>query len=336
MVRGGVVLPRPRFMLRRLGRSALPLLPSFLLCAILFPILRFSSGLVSVDPQRVTVWLTHAKLASELPDPGRSRQLGDPDLEPLPFVLDHTKLFAQFGGPGVKPRGDRVQVDAPQHQQHGHHYEHRKPAPAACSLPAQRTFRRPLRGATGCRPRRFRRKRGPVPVLRRGHQPPSSDGSAVLIATRSRAEALRGFSPTSRSEGLIITPRRKMGRAPQTQTGSSGGQTHRPCRSEMKRLTSRSSPEWNVTTTSLPPEVRSCSVASSALERLPNSSFTLTRTAWKTLLAGLPPLSFHPTAALTAWYRSVVTRSGLLLMISRATRLASPRGTSPYCESTLA
>ena len=86
-------MPRPRFVLRRLGRSALPLLPSFLLCAILFPILRFTSGFVSVDPQRVAFRLTHAELASELPDPGRSRQLRDLDLEPLPFVLDPTELL---------------------------------------------------------------------------------------------------------------------------------------------------------------------------------------------------------------------------------------------------
>src|SRR5919107_4555835 len=69
LVRGGVVLPRPRLELRRRGRSALPPLPSFLLCAILVPILRFASRFVSVDPQGVAFRLTHAELASELPDP---------------------------------------------------------------------------------------------------------------------------------------------------------------------------------------------------------------------------------------------------------------------------
>src|SRR5215210_1647259 len=331
-VRGGVALPRPRFALRRLDRSTLPRLPPFLSCPIVRPILRFAS----VDFQGAATGLLHAELPGTLPNIRGARQFRDPDLEPLPFFSGPVELHSYFGRPRVESRGDRVQIDAPQHQEHGYNHEHRKLAAPTGGLPAQRAVRRAIRGALLEGPRWFRRERGPVPALRRGHQLPFPGGSAVLSAARSLAEALRGFSSTSRPEGLRTSPRLKMGRAPQTHTGSSGGQTHRPSRWEMKRLTRRSSPEWNVTATSRPPDVRSRSAASSALARLPNSSFTLTRTAWKTLLAGLPPLSFQPTAARTASYRSVVIRSGLLLMISRATRLASPRGTSPYSESTLA
>src|SRR5215211_1797584 len=326
LVRGGVALPR--LVPRRPCRSTLPRVPLFLFCPIVCPILRF----VCVDPQCPAVGLAHAELFGTLPYPRRAGQLRDPDLEPLPFVRDPTELHAEFGGPGIEPRGDRVQIDAPQHQEHGHHDEHGEPATPPGGLAPQRAVRRHARD----RPRGLCGERGPLPALRGGHQPTSLGGSAVLVAVRSRAEALRGFSPTSRSEGLDTAPRRNTGRAPQTHTGNSGGQTQRPSLVEMKRLTKRSSPEWNVTTASLPPATRSRSVASRALCRPPSSSLTATRTAWKTRLAGLPPLSFQPTAARTASYSSVVTASGFLLTTSRTTLRASPRGTSPYSERTRA
>src|SRR5215217_769365 len=232
-VRGGVFVPRRILVLRGPGRSTLPWTSPSLRCPIVCPILRF----VSVDLQGSALWLVHTKLLRrEGPYPLRGRQFGDP---------------------GVERCGDRVQIDATQHQQYGHHDQHRKPAPPARSLPLRREILRWVLGALLKGPRRFRRERSLVPALRRGHQLTSAGGSAVLIAARSLADALRGFSSTSRTEGVRTAPRRKMGFAPQTHTGSSGGQTHRPSRPEMNRFTRRSSPEWNVMTTSLPPGVRS-------------------------------------------------------------------------------
>src|SRR5215218_3096917 len=328
LVRGGGFLPRRILALRGPGRSTLPRSSPFLWCPIVLPILRSCS----IDFQGSALRLVHTKLLRrEGPDPLRARQFGDFDLESLPYFSGPIKPHAEFGGSGVEPRGERVQIDAPQHQQHGHHDQHRKPATPTRGLPPQGA----VLGALLCGPRRFCGERSLVPALGGGHQLASTGGSAVLVAARSLAEALRGFSSISRREGVRTSPLRNTGFAPQTHTGSSGGQTHRPSRPEMNRFTRRSSPEWNVMTTSLPPGVSSRSEASRARLRLPNSSFTLTRTAWKILFAGLPPLSFQPTAARTASYRSVVTASGRLRTISRATRLASPRGTSPYSESTL-
>src|SRR5215212_2542997 len=289
LVRGGLFVPRRTF-----GRSTLPRSSPFLWCPIVCPILRC----VSINLQGRALWLVHAKLLRrEGPDPLRTRKFRDPDLEPFPFFSGPVKPYAEIGGPGVEPRGDRVQIDAPQHQEHRHHNQHRKPAAPARGLLPEGVILHAVRGALFYGPRWFCRERSLVPALRRGHQLSSAGDSAVLIAARSLAEALRGFSSTSRAEGVRTAPRRKTGLAPQTHTGSSGGQTHRPSRPEMNRFTRRSSPEWNVMTTSRPPGARSRSAASRARPRLPNSSFILIRTAWKILFAGLPPFSFQPTAA---------------------------------------
>src|SRR5215203_6602645 len=295
LVRGGVFLPRRILALRGPGRSTLPRSSPFLWCPIVFPILRS----YAIDFQGSALRLVHTKLfRREGPDPLRARQFGDFDLESLPYFSGPIKPEVEFGGPGVEPSSERVQIDAPQHQQHGHYDQHRKPATPARGLPPQGAML--VVGVLLRGPRRFCRERSLVPALGGGHQLASTGGSAVLIAARSLAEALRGFSSISRREGVRTSPLRNTGFAPQTHTGSSGGQTHRPSRPEMNRFTRRSSPEWNVMTTSLPPGVSSRSEASRARLRLPNSSFTLTRTAWKILFAGLPPLSFQPTAARTA------------------------------------
>src|SRR5215207_6683756 len=297
LVCGGVFLPRRILALRGPGRSTLPRSSPFLWCPIVLPILRSSS----IDFQGSALRLVHTELLRrEGPDPLRARQLGDFDLESLPYFSGLIQPGVEFGCPGIEPRSERVQIDTPQHQQHGHHDQHRKPATPARGLPPQGVILRAVLGALLCGPRRFCRERSLVPALGGGHHSASTGGSVALIAARSLAEALRGFSSISRLEGVRTSPLRNTGFAPQTHTGSSGGQTHRPSRPEMNRFTRRSSPEWNVMTTSLPPGASSRSEASRARLRLPNSSFTLTRTAWKILFAGLPPLSFQPTAARTA------------------------------------
>src|SRR5215211_6751725 len=297
LVCGGVFLPRRILALRGPGRSTLPRSSPFLWCPIVLPILRS----YSIDFQGSALRLVQTELLRrEGPDPLRARQFGDFDLESLPYFSGSIKPDVEFGGLGVEPRGQRVQIDAPQHQQHGHHDQHRKTATPARGLPPHCAILRAVLGALLCGPRRFGRERSLVLALGGGHQLASTGGSAVLVAARSLADALRGFSSTSRPEGARTAPRLKRGFAPQTHTGRSGGQTHRPSRPEMNRFTRRSSPEWNVITTSLPPGTRSCSEASRARPRLPNSSFTLTRTAWKILFAGLPPFSFQPKAARTA------------------------------------
>src|SRR5215210_3530225 len=171
LVRGGFFVPRPVFALRGLGRSTLPRLSTFLLCPIVCPILRFAS----IDLQGFATWLVHAELLRrQLPDPPRTRQFRDPDLESLPFVSCPVKLHVELRGPGVESRGDRVQIDAPQHQEHRHHNDHRKPAPPAGRFPPKSAVRRAIRGALPYRPRRLRRERGLVPALRRCHQVPSA------------------------------------------------------------------------------------------------------------------------------------------------------------------
>src|SRR5215212_8506522 len=193
LVRGGVFLPRRILALRGPGRSTLPRSSPFLLCPIVLPTLRSCS----IDFQGSALRLVHTKLLRrEGPDPLRARQLGDFDLESLPYFSGPIKPHAEFGGPGVEPRGERVQIDAPQHQQHGHHDQHRKPATPIRSLSG--AILRAAPGVLLCGPRRFGRERILVPALGGGHQLASTGGSAVLIAERSLADALRGFSSTSR------------------------------------------------------------------------------------------------------------------------------------------
>src|SRR5215216_5770071 len=207
LLRGGGFLPRRIFALRGSGRSTLPRFFPFLLCPIVLPILRS----YSIDFQGIALRLVHTKLLRrEGHNPLRARQFGDFDLESLPYFSGPIKPDAEFGDPGVEPRGERVQIDAPQHQQHWHHDQHRKPATPARGLPPQGATLRALLGALLCGPRRFCRERSLVPALGGGHQLASTGGSAVLIAARSLAEALRGFSSISRRVGVRTAPRRKM------------------------------------------------------------------------------------------------------------------------------
>src|SRR5919107_3494060 len=191
LVRGGVFLPRRSLALRNPGRSTLPRSSPFLWCLIVLPILRS----YSIDFQGSALRLVHTKLLRrEGPDPLRARQFGDFDLESLPYFSGPIEPDAEFGRPGVEPRGECVQIDAPQHQQNGHHDQHRKPAtPARGPLPQGAVL-----GALLYGPRRFGRERSLVPALGGTHQLASTGGSAVLIAARSLADALRGFSSISR------------------------------------------------------------------------------------------------------------------------------------------
>src|SRR5829696_5533552 len=176
LVRGGEFLPRRNLALRGSGRSTLPRSSPFLWCPIVFPILRSSS----IDFQGSALRLVHTKLLRrEGPDPLRAQQLGDFDLESLPYFSSPIKPDVEFGGPGVEPRGHRVQIDASQHQQHGHHDQHRKPAAPARSLPFQGAILRAVLGALLCGPRRFCRERSLVPALGGGHHSASTDRKSV-------------------------------------------------------------------------------------------------------------------------------------------------------------
>ncbi len=140
----------------------------------------------------------------------------------------------------------------------------RSPASTAQAPPPARRIRRLPPRPCASRPP------GPGPAPRAGRA--GSVGSAARYlrcgaAIRPRPQAARrswspraagrrrcaGSPPTLVPTAAARRPAGRPGCAPHTQTGSSGGQTQRPSRSEMKRLTSRSSPEWNVMTTSLPP-----------------------------------------------------------------------------------
>src|SRR5215204_3287003 len=138
----GVFVPRRTLTLRDLGRSTPPRSSPFLCCPITCPILRF----VTIDLHGRALRLVHTKLLRrEGPDPPRARQFCDPDLEPLPFFCGPVKLAVDLCGPGIEPRGDRVQIDTPQHQEHGHHDQHRKVASPAGGLAPQGVILRPVR-----------------------------------------------------------------------------------------------------------------------------------------------------------------------------------------------
>src|ERR687897_3012580 len=162
LLRGGDFLPRRILALRGPGRSTLPRSSPFLWCPIVLPILRS----LSIDFQGSAFRLVPAKLLRrEGPDPLRARQFCHPDLESLPYFCGLIEPDVERGGPGVEPRGDRVQVDAPQHQQHGHHDHQPKPATPSRSLLSQGTIPRAVLGAFLREPRRFGRERGLVLAL---------------------------------------------------------------------------------------------------------------------------------------------------------------------------
>src|SRR5918994_7642327 len=197
-VRRGVFVPRAPLTFPALGRSTRRSSP-FLFSPAPCPILPFSP----VELQIFASWCSHTQfLGRERSDPLRSRQLRDPDFKPLPFCPGPVEVAFELCDPPVEAGGDRVQVDATQHQQHRHHHQHGELTP-----PPDHVSRPPVRTSLAHWPRGLRREHSQIPALRRGHQAPPPTGSTVLVAARSRAEALRGFSSNSRSDGLRTTPR---------------------------------------------------------------------------------------------------------------------------------
>ena len=114
---------------------------------------------------------------------------------------------------------------------------------------------------------------------------------ASLRDARSRADFARGFWAIS--PGVGTTERRKTGSAsgvrPHAQTGRSGGQMQPWARSARKRLTRRSSSEWNEIAASRPPGRSACQASGSASSSWSSSPLTAIRIAWKERLAGCPP-----------------------------------------------
>ena len=99
-------------------------------------------------------------------------------------------------------------------------------------------------------------------------------GRYVLTATRRRADAERGFASSSAWSGRtgFLVSGRSVGSFPQMQTGKSGGQVQPFACSATKRLTMRSSSEWNEITASRPPGRSISSAAGSAASSEPSSS----------------------------------------------------------------
>src|SRR5215203_1089003 len=116
--------PRERVVLRAPRRSAprrassrpgLPRLPPFLLS----PIVRSILPVCLVSFEILAAGVLHPQLlGGEVSDPVSSRQLRDPDLEPLTSGLSLRDLLLERRDPPGEVGGNRVQVDAPQHQQH--------------------------------------------------------------------------------------------------------------------------------------------------------------------------------------------------------------------------
>ena len=138
---------------------------------------------------------------------------------------------------------------------------------------------------------------------------------AVRRAARSRADRARGFAATSASPAS--TPLRARSVKVGAAISDSGLWREPPDRaaerSARKRLTMRSSSEWNATTTSRPPSPRMRSDAASASASSSSSRLTKMRSAWNVRVAGwigLPRLP--PTARETISARSWVVLSGPL------------------------
>ena len=108
-----------------------------------------------------------------------------------------------------------------------------------------------------------------------GHQPasPVPSSSATLTATRRWAERERGLASTSSGPGA--TARRVSSSAsgswPQTQTGSSGGQTQPRALAARNCLTGRSSSEWKAIAPKRPPSGERCPRPAAAPRRAPRA-----------------------------------------------------------------
>ena len=132
----------------------------------------------------------------------------------------------------------------------------------------------------------------------------------------------RGLAATSSGPGA--TARRvsssASGSRPQTQTGSSGGQTQPRARSARKRLTRRSSSEWKEIAARRPPSGSMPQAVGSASSSESSSPLTAIRIAWKLRLAGWPPPKRAEAGipALIASTSSEVVESGRRRLISRA------------------
>src|SRR5215210_2432109 len=170
-------VPRRSAPLRASSRPVLPRLPPFLLS----PIVRSILPVCFVSFEILAAGVLHPQvLGGEGPYPVSPRQLRDPDLEPLPPGLSlGDPLFERSDPPGEAGR-DRVQVDAPQHQQHRYDDHHREPAAASGRLLPRRPVRPLSPDGRGDGPRS---RRGPGPALRSGHQDtspvPSSSSEAL-------------------------------------------------------------------------------------------------------------------------------------------------------------
>ena len=113
-------------------------------------------------------------------------------------------------------------------------------------------------------------------------------GAARRRATRSFAERARGFRASSAASGSIAL------RVTSAKRGVSAAVSGAwrlprgaaPERSWRKRLTTRSSSEWKVTTASQPPGASARSAAARPRASSPSSSLTAMRSAWKLRVAG--------------------------------------------------
>ena len=143
-------------------------------------------------------------------------------------------------------------------------------------------------GDAARRARRGRCVRPAMGACRCGRHARTSS-SVSLRAARRRADFERGLSATS--PGVGATERRNTSSAcgvrPQPQTGRSGGQMQPRVRSARKRLTRRSSSEWNEIAASRPPTRSRSHASGSASSSWVSSSLTAMRIAWNVRLAGM-------------------------------------------------
>ena len=119
-----------------------------------------------------------------------------------------------------------------------------------------------------------------------------TSSSLSLRAARRRADFERGLSATSPGVGATERRNTELGlrrRGRSRRRAGRAGRCSRGVRSARKRLTRRSSSEWNEIAASRPPTRSRSQASGSAASSWASSSLTAIRIAWKVRLAGWPP-----------------------------------------------
>src|SRR5215211_7570090 len=252
-------------------------------------------------------------------DAGGAEALGLTAFEHRVLLFQRRDLLVDLAGAGGEAEGGDVEGDDPdqEHPEHadpespvGHSHDQARIRQLAngdggaagddgkLRSRCRRPFRRRFASGGFATPRRRRRprwsRRWSGPALGDGdsHQPASPIGcsSAIFRAARRWAERERGLRSASSGPGEIARRVKSSasGSWPQTQTGSSGGQTQPRALAARNCFTGRSSSEWKAIAAKRPPTFSCDQATGSASLSASSSPLTAIRIAWKLRLAGWP------------------------------------------------